>query len=360
MADEHPSSFVSKDAEIAYWKEQYQGMRERAQTIEIDLLEFQEQSAELEKELEGEVERLEKSCHEFKGRNQRYIMEAEEWKMKYYDSKKEMNESLSSMTRELDFVKSQQEKYKSRTRELEQDNDDLERFERAARSSLRDMESRYSRALERTAALEAELEEKNQLMIDVQRLKDELKELNLELNLLRSRQHKANAAQSAAASSVNGVPMSAVGLPPTPPPGSSSSTVSQNAPNNEVSALPHPTAAGGSARNNVIAGGDGIDNPVRMVQNIMGRVKNLETRLASCRNMVSPLLAPPGSIRSGIPTPSAKSSLPMNPPGTASGMSPLTRMRMARARSMRAEITRRANTGPPSSSMLSRPGTTGG
>ncbi|KAJ1959572.1 NADH:ubiquinone oxidoreductase [Dispira parvispora] len=359
MGDEHPSSFASKDAEIAYWKEQYEGMRERAQTIEIDLLEFQEQSAELEKELEGEVERLEKSCHELKSRNQRYIMEAEEWKMKYYDSKKEMNESLSSMTRELDFVKSQQEKYKSRTRELEQDNDDLERFERAARSSLRDMESRYSRALERTAALEAELEEKNQLMIDVQRLKDELKELNLELNLLRSRQHKANAAQSTG-SAANGVPTSAVGLPPTPPPGSSSSTTSQNASNNEVSALPHPTAAAGLARSNVIAGGDGIDNPVRMVQNIMGRVKNLETRLASCRNMVSPLLAPPGSVRSGIPTPSAKTSLPMNPPSAASAMSPLTRMRMARARSMRAEITRRANTGLPSSSMLSRPGATGG
>ncbi|KAJ1985179.1 NADH:ubiquinone oxidoreductase [Dimargaris verticillata] len=325
MAEQHPTSFDSKDAEIAYWKDQYKAMRDRADAVELDMLEFQEQSAELEKELEGEVERLENSCQELKHRNQKYIMEAEEWKMKYYDAKKEMNHSLMSVTRELDFVKTQQEKYKSRTRELEQDNDDLERFERAARSSLRDMESRYSRALERTVALEAEVEEKNQLLIEVQRLKDELKDLNLELNLLRSRQKKAAEANGGAASC----------LPP---------ANAATAPN---SAIPRPgrsrPSLGAASVSNSIAGGDGMDSPVQMVQNIMGRVKDLETRLASCRTMVSPLLAPPGHSRSGIPTRSTKMSLPAGGQGAPTAMSPLTRMRMARARSMRAEITRRAH-----------------
>ncbi|KAJ1968418.1 NADH:ubiquinone oxidoreductase [Dimargaris xerosporica] len=330
MAEQHPTSFGSKDAEIVYWKDQYKAMRDRADAVELDMLEFQEQSAELEKELEGEVERLEKACQELKHRNQRFIMEAEEWKMKYYDAKKEMNHSLMSVTRELDYVKSQQEKYKSRTRELEQDNDDLERFERAARSSLRDMESRYSRALERTVALEAEVEEKNQLLIEVQRLKDELKDLNLELNLLRSRHNKAAEANGGAA-----------------PPSLPSTLPSANAATAPASAIPRPARSrpslGAANASNPIAGGDGMDNPVQMVQNIMGRVKDLETRLASCRTMVSPLLAPPGHSRSGIPTRSAKMSLPASSQGASAAMSPLTRMRMARARSMRAEITRRAH-----------------
>ncbi|KAJ1978870.1 NADH:ubiquinone oxidoreductase [Dimargaris cristalligena] len=332
MSDDHPASFPSSEAEAAYWKEKYQEMRSLAHSTEMDLLEFQEQSSELEKELEGEVARLEKTCQDLTSRNQRYIMETEEWKMKYYDAKKEMNHSLSTMTRELEFVKSQQEKYKSRTRELEQDNDDLERFERAARTSLRDMETRYSRALERTVVLEAELEEKNQLMIDVQRLKDELKDLNLELNLLRSRQRKAT-------QNNNAQPKNGSGLPPTPPPGSSGTKIPS------ASRSHHPDSS-----SSVIAGNDGMDNPVQMVQNIMGRVKNLETRLASCRSLVTPLLAPPHSSRSGIPSLASKSSLPMSasggPMAAANSMSPLTRMRMARARSMRAELTRRAN-GPP-------------
>ncbi|KAJ1914708.1 hypothetical protein IWQ60_008703, partial [Tieghemiomyces parasiticus] len=79
--DEHPTSFPSAVVEIAYWKEKYAEMRKKAQTTEIDLLDFQEQSSELEKELEGEVERLENENHDLKARNSKCIMETEEWKM---------------------------------------------------------------------------------------------------------------------------------------------------------------------------------------------------------------------------------------------------------------------------------------
>ena len=54
-------------------------------------------------------------------------------------------------------------------------NDDLERNERAVSSSLADMESKYSRALEEKILLEHELLEKANLEEETQRLKDELR-----------------------------------------------------------------------------------------------------------------------------------------------------------------------------------------
>jgi len=54
-------------------------------------------------------------------------------------------------------------------------NDDLERNERAVSSSLADIESKYSRALEEKILLEHELLDKANLEEECQRLKDELR-----------------------------------------------------------------------------------------------------------------------------------------------------------------------------------------
>ena len=56
-------------------------------------------------------------------------------------------------------------------------NDDLERNERAVSSSLADIESKYSRALEEKILLEHELLDKASLEEETQRLKDELRGL---------------------------------------------------------------------------------------------------------------------------------------------------------------------------------------
>ncbi|KAF0553309.1 ER to Golgi transport-related protein [Gigaspora margarita] len=50
--------------------------------------------------------------------------------------------------------------------------------ERAAKSSLQDLENKYNKAIERNAILENEIEEKNQLIVQVQILKDELRGSN--------------------------------------------------------------------------------------------------------------------------------------------------------------------------------------
>lgn len=85
------------------------------------------------------------------------------------------NTTTTSLQRELDQLRQEHQQTKVHLRELEMGNDDLERNERAVSSSLADMESKYSKALEEKILLEHELLEKAGLEEDTQRLKDELR-----------------------------------------------------------------------------------------------------------------------------------------------------------------------------------------
>ncbi|KAJ2681465.1 NADH:ubiquinone oxidoreductase, partial [Coemansia spiralis] len=235
--------FASAQEELAYWRNSAYALRDQLESKELELAEYMAESSELEAELESEIKRVEVANAELRAKNERYKFEIAELKEKYQTAQLKAGEDLASIERELQFVRSQQEFYKSRTRELEQDNDDLERNERMAKSSLQVMETRLSRAVEENSHLQGEVETKRMLADEVQRLKDELKDLNLELNIVRSRNSRA-------------VPQS-VGL-------SKSSA-------------------------HVTDGANG-ENPTRMVHDIMSRVKDLETRLAGARSKVAPLV----------------------------------------------------------------------
>lgn len=84
------------------------------------------------------------------------------------------NKSLAELNRELSTLRESHNIYKNQMRDLELNNDELENAERMVASSLNDMESRYNKAIERTALLEEELLEKSRLEEENQRLKDEL------------------------------------------------------------------------------------------------------------------------------------------------------------------------------------------
>jgi hypothetical protein len=85
------------------------------------------------------------------------------------------NTTTTSLQRELDKLRQEQQKVKVQLRDLEMGNDDLERNERAIASSLVDIESKYSRALEEKILLEHELLDKANIEEESQRLKDELR-----------------------------------------------------------------------------------------------------------------------------------------------------------------------------------------
>ncbi|KAJ2467672.1 NADH:ubiquinone oxidoreductase [Coemansia sp. RSA 2322] len=241
MDEEDPQHFNSPEEEIEYWRNTTLNLRDRLMDREDALADFQVQSAELEMELEKEISRLEATNSEVRAKYDRCHFELESLKEKYQRAQLKAGEDLASIERELQFVRSQQEFYKSRTRELEQDNDDLERNERAAKSSLQAMEGRLTRAMEQNSHLMGEVQTKKILVDEVQRLKDELKDLNLELNVVRGRNSRV--------------------VPQT----------------------------GGLLRTS--ANGDrSSEDSARVVNDIMSRVKDLESRLAGARTKVTPLL----------------------------------------------------------------------
>ncbi|KAG7253268.1 hypothetical protein CRUP_001902 [Coryphaenoides rupestris] len=89
--------------------------------------------------------------------------------------------SLQQLVDDLGQTRSIKDQLHKYVRELEQANDDLERAKRATIVSLEDFEGRLNQAIERNAFLESELDEKESLLVSVQRLKDEARDLRQEL-----------------------------------------------------------------------------------------------------------------------------------------------------------------------------------
>ncbi|KAI2666014.1 Nuclear distribution protein nudE-like 1-B [Labeo rohita] len=141
-----------------------------------ELQEFQEGSRELEAELEAQLGQAEHRIRDLQSENQRLKSE-EKLEQQYAQSYKQIS-MLEDDLVQTRGIKEQLHKY---VRELEQANDDLERAKRATITSLEDFEQRLNQAIERNAFLESELDEKESLLVSVQRLKDEARDLRQEL-----------------------------------------------------------------------------------------------------------------------------------------------------------------------------------
>lgn len=288
--------FSSTQEELEYWRGHAENLENTLQDTRAALDEFQVSSRELEEELEKELQTTEKAYNDLKSRCEHFKREAESWKSKYTESKHEQNITMVQMQREIDILRATEDSFRKKVLELELDNDDLERTERAATSSLTDLEMKLNKAIERNVILENEISTKDNLTEQTQRLKDELNEVNQELSVLRSQSakqvefigelenkmeelQKKNRQQAAQQQQQQN-------RSPTPDRGTNyydpySRTRSTRIPR---------TSTSGSL--------SASSNPVKMVQEMVGRVRSLEARLQSCRSLVTPLLNPPPSYSS--------------------------------------------------------------
>ncbi|KAI8866536.1 hypothetical protein GQ42DRAFT_72348 [Ramicandelaber brevisporus] len=233
--------FQTLEEEVEYWKL-------KAERAEEELEDYTHTSEAYLREVEAENDRLDNENRDLRLRLERCINEIDDWRGKYQDAKQEMSTSLVSVQRELEFVKSQQEMYKSRTRELEQNNDDLEQTHRSVRSSLHDLQAKYSKEFERAEMLQLEAEQKKELVIEVQHLKEQMKDLEHEISVLTMRLKDQE--------SRNSRPNSAVPMP--------------------------------------ISGNNGDRPPsrttndaLRTVQEVLSRVRGIESRINSVRTMIT-------------------------------------------------------------------------
>jgi DNA repair exonuclease SbcCD ATPase subunit len=306
-------TFSSIQEELEFYKSHAGSLELTVAETQATLEEFQLTSKDLEEDLERELEQAERRCRELRSKNEQLKDDVDSWKQKYYQAKSESNVNLTQMQRELDQLRSIKEKYMVETRNLELDNDELERDQRAARSSLADLEIKYNRAIERSAILESELEGKTQLIVQVQRLKDELEDCRIELAVLRNKQDGDLGPPTAPA--VQRHDSRIYARPENPQPEMQSEMQPEMQPESQPGSQPgsRPESRPSSAMS---LDNSQSSNPVKMVQEMVGRVKSLEARLVSCRSLVTPLLAPPPSYSTTMPLPVS------TPPKTSPNVSP--------------------------------------
>lgn len=177
--------FEDLTSEVTYWRQKAEEYRQAMEDAREELEDFQSSSRELELELETQLEQLEKRNRELIVATEKLTSERDEFKSRAESGQNFLNSELIQLQDELSKLKSEKEKMQRYIRELEQTNDDLERSKRAAIVSLEDFESRLNQSIERNAILENELDEKEDLLVTVQRLKDEVRDLHQELAITR-------------------------------------------------------------------------------------------------------------------------------------------------------------------------------
>ncbi|XP_051987364.1 nuclear distribution protein nudE homolog 1-A-like [Xyrauchen texanus] len=284
MSDPEPTSFASVEEERDFWKEQVAKCQQRAEEAQEELQEFQLMSRDYEMELETELKQCEARNRELLTANNRLRMELENYKEKYESQHSEAVRQISTLEGDLAETTAIKDHLHKYIRELEQANDDLERAKRATIMSLEDFEQRMNHVIERNAFLESELDEKENLLESVQRLKDEARDLRQELAVQQKPERKPSISLSkdiekpeatpSRPSSVVNATLPSLLATPSRPPGSGSAFNTPPASYSRIEGLtgtPLTTSARISALN--------------IVAELLRKVGNLESKLASCREL---------------------------------------------------------------------------
>ncbi|KAH6998958.1 NUDE protein [Ilyonectria sp. MPI-CAGE-AT-0026] len=182
-----PSEATSAEDAVTWYKAQYE-------QLEMELAEFRDSSRELEQELEKDIERAEKQERILQEKAETLGFEVEEWKRKHKESKTESSAAQHQLEKEITTLRDSNRTMQLKLRDIEVANDDFERQARNTTSSLEDMESKYNQAIERAVMMEEEIkmgeQEREQLRIESQRLRDELGDLKIEAELLQDKLKK--------------------------------------------------------------------------------------------------------------------------------------------------------------------------
>lgn len=110
---------------------------------------------------------------------------------KYKESKTEANAAQNTLEKEITVLRDTSRTLQLKLRDIEVANDDFERQARTTTSSLEDLESKYNVSIERGVMLEEEIkigeQEREQLRVEAQRLREELADLKIEAEILQDK-----------------------------------------------------------------------------------------------------------------------------------------------------------------------------
>lgn len=306
MVEPATGKFASLEEELGFWKEQAEKYEQRAEEAQEELQEFQQMSRDYEAELETELKQCEGRNKELLLDNNRLRVELESIKEKFEVQHSDALRHISTLEEELGETKAVRDHLQKYIRELEQANDDLERTKRATIMSLEDFEQRMNQVIERNAFLESELDEKENLLESVQRLKDEARDLRQEL-AVRQKERRPSSSLGKDTDRPDMV-CSSAGNPVTPskPISSYVTTPASNIRRGDnLTGTPLTTSARISALN--------------IVGELLRKVGNLESKLASCRDFVYDTSVNRPALTAG---PGSPSGLDAGPELQATSLSP--------------------------------------
>jgi hypothetical protein len=113
---------------------------------------------------------------------------------KYKQSKNEANAAQNLLQKEITTLRDTNRTLQLKLRDIEVANDDFERQARNTTSSLEDLESKFNVAIERAVMMEEEIklgeQERENLRIETQRLRDELSDLKIEADIMQGKLQK--------------------------------------------------------------------------------------------------------------------------------------------------------------------------
>jgi len=274
-------TFASMEDELAYYKRLAKEYKQSVEDGREELDEFQISSRELEAELETQLEQAENKNKEQSAALSRLTMEVDMLREKMESTHSTAHKQVSELESELSQVKAYKDELQRYIRELEQSNDDLERAKRATVVSLEDFESRMNLAIERNAFLESELEEKETMQVTVQRLKDEARDLRQELTIKKSPSDEPRRPSEPRSPSNEMPPM----------------IVDSNKLMDSESSYITPSSTPAKALHFQSGGSGGLTggtpltpsariSALNIVGDLLRKVGALESKLASCRNVV--------------------------------------------------------------------------
>ncbi|KAI1896046.1 hypothetical protein AGOR_G00090770 [Albula goreensis] len=280
MGEPTSLQFASIEEELVYWKDQAARQQQSAESAQEELQEFQQMSRDYEAELETELKQCEVRNRELLTQNNRLRMELESYREKLEAQHSEAFRQISTLEGDLAETTAVKDHLQKYIRELEQANDDLERAKRATIMSLEDFEQRMNHVIERNAFLESELDEKENLLESVQRLKDEARDLRQELAVQQKQERRPSLSLAKDAEKTEPLSRPQSGLPSLP------ATPSGQRGTNSTFATPPASYRRGDGLTGTPLTTSARISALNIVGELLRKVGNLESKLASCRDFV--------------------------------------------------------------------------
>lgn len=201
-------------------------------------------------------------------------------------------QQIETLTARLGEVSEHNQQLTAHIRELEQSNDDLERAKRHLDATLADFDSKLNEQIERNELLESEIGEKEEMQSVIQRLKDEARDLRQELMIQQNVKPKKMSMPSDEARLAD----TSITTPTKSKPlingighnnNNNKSPTSPNSPTAGKSLLATPTTPTGCGSSAIpLLSASSRISALNIVSELLRKVGALESKLASCRNII--------------------------------------------------------------------------